>query len=323
MQVGWFGLRRLRTYPNVFVVEPTNRCNLTCNICPAHGFPDIKTREQGDMPLERYCEIIETISKYLTRKGFTRGFVVAHGAGEPLLYRDYIAILLHIRKQGNLKFGFLTNGIRMMESMAAQILETGVDEVGFSINGIDRKDYCRNTGVDAWDQCIENLKTFWRLANGRFPDVPFIRVQTMVFEHSDENMASFIRWALNYSDEVVVQTVRSRTGRQIVPDLHQDSGRRSPCHRVVSPLTIGWNRDVYLCCEDWHGEKVLGNLDEISMGRILTRRREYIKLHRRGRYNDIKLCRDCQNWREPAVKTTIRNGLEELRSPLWCRYRKV
>jgi len=320
MQTGWFGMRWFRNYPNVFVLETTNRCNLKCRMCPSHGFPEIRTREEGDMPLERFCEIIAGISRFVRNKRFPHAFIVPQGAGEPFLHPDFLSMLESIKNHSNLKFGFMTNGLLLDKNLSHRLLDLKPDEVGFSIHGFDRESYLENTAVDGWSTVMENLKYFSSQARKNQKKVPFIRVQTMDFDYSKKK--NFIDIPLQYADELVLQTIRSSSGRQYDLPSSEKKATRKPCHRIVSPLTIGWNRDVYLCCEDWHGEKILGNLDEISLERVLERRREYIKLHRRGKYDDISLCRDCDCWREPSVKISKPGGMEIIQSPLWKRIRK-
>ena len=69
-------------FPTILQIEPTNRCNLKCIMCP-HGCNKISEYKDLSFPLLK--KIIEDIYDYKYLKG-----VHIQGLGEPLLYPDLL-----------------------------------------------------------------------------------------------------------------------------------------------------------------------------------------------------------------------------------------
>ncbi|MEC7946412.1 MAG: radical SAM protein, partial [Myxococcota bacterium] len=112
--------------PLTLEVYPTLRCNLDCVFC------DTTERHRppvDELSAERWLEIIDEAHAL----GVERVFVL--GGGEPLARRDVTPALLRRVKQHGMQGVLTTNGTLLGPTLATQLVETGWDEIHFSIDG--------------------------------------------------------------------------------------------------------------------------------------------------------------------------------------------
>lgn len=104
-------------------IELTTRCPLRCRMCAREGCDEWLS---GDMNLDDF----KKITPYL--KDVER--VVLEGWGESLLNKDLIEIMKLAKAEGP-DVGFVTSGMGLKKRKIIQLLDAGVDFIGFSISG--------------------------------------------------------------------------------------------------------------------------------------------------------------------------------------------
>ena len=122
----WRGGRLLtgfvRKRPIHCIVQVSNRCNLTCGFC---SFWERPAHPRDEMTVEDF----EIISAKLAEGG---AMVVSIEGGEPLLRPDAVAIVrAFARYHHPILF---TNGWRVTESLARELWDAGLTEIGVSID---------------------------------------------------------------------------------------------------------------------------------------------------------------------------------------------
>ena len=111
--------------PMVLEIYPTLACNLDCAFC------DTTERHRppvAELSTARWLSIIDEAADL----GVRRVFVL--GGGEPLARPDAPALLAHIKRRG-LEGVLTTNGTLLRPALHRQLIDTGWDEVHFSIDG--------------------------------------------------------------------------------------------------------------------------------------------------------------------------------------------
>jgi radical SAM protein with 4Fe4S-binding SPASM domain len=70
---------------------------------------------------------------------------------------------------------------------------------------------------------------------------------------------------------------------------------RKPCDRLWRTLTVLVNGDVALCCLDYSGKEILGNVASQPIREIWNsaRYKELRRMHRDSRQDEIPLCKNC------------------------------
>ena len=68
-----------------------------------------------------------------------------------------------------------------------------------------------------------------------------------------------------------------------------------PCDRPMDQAVISANGDVIICCRDWQGQNIVGNVYENTLYEIWhgEKLNNIQKLMSRGEYSKIECCKDC------------------------------
>jgi MoaA/NifB/PqqE/SkfB family radical SAM enzyme len=104
-------------------IELTTRCPLRCKMCIR---TESKDWQYQDMPLEDFKKILPYLKDVEN--------VILEGWGESLLYKDLAECIRLIKKEGP-QVGFVTSGKGLTESRVSELVNAGLDFVGFSIAG--------------------------------------------------------------------------------------------------------------------------------------------------------------------------------------------
>jgi MoaA/NifB/PqqE/SkfB family radical SAM enzyme len=120
---GKFLRRRKRRPFSAWQIELTTRCPLRCRMCIRTESADWQYQ---DMALEDFKKLIPYLKDVET--------VVLEGWGESLLHKDLSQCIRLVKKEGP-QVGFVTSGMGLTENRVAELIEAGLDFVGFSISG--------------------------------------------------------------------------------------------------------------------------------------------------------------------------------------------
>jgi MoaA/NifB/PqqE/SkfB family radical SAM enzyme len=117
-------LSRNRKAFSAWQIELTTRCPLRCKMCIRTESPDWQYQ---DMSLQDFHRILPYLGDVET--------VVLEGWGESLLHPDLAECIRLVRKAGP-RVGFVTCGMGLTVDRVTELIEAGLDFVGFSISGI-------------------------------------------------------------------------------------------------------------------------------------------------------------------------------------------
>ncbi len=136
-----------RPFPTTVEIDLTNRCNHRCSFCfYAEHLAASRDSLETDVIKARISEMA---------KLGTRG-VSFTGGGEPLLHRDYAALVEHTTRAG-IDVGTITNGF-MIRGRLIPLLCESASWVRISMGGGDAKSYEAVQGVDQFDRILGNVK---------------------------------------------------------------------------------------------------------------------------------------------------------------------
>jgi MoaA/NifB/PqqE/SkfB family radical SAM enzyme len=128
-------LERLLGRPKRFSawqIELTTRCPLACRMCIRQG----REWRNADMDFEDFARIAPHLRDVET--------VILQGWGEPLLHPRLVDIVRLAKSQGRdaAAVGFVTSGKGMDRRYAADLVEAGIDFLGFSFAGASADTHC-------------------------------------------------------------------------------------------------------------------------------------------------------------------------------------
>jgi MoaA/NifB/PqqE/SkfB family radical SAM enzyme len=146
------------------IVEITNRCHLNCRMCIRQAWE----AEQGDMPRAAFQELLAQLQTFPTVATLKFG-----GYGEPLLHPDFFAMVEAAHRQG-LRTVATTNGMLLTEERAGRLVDSGLDALYVSVDGVSPEAYAdiRQGGEWAvWQSHLEGLRRLKERSSRTRPDV--------------------------------------------------------------------------------------------------------------------------------------------------------
>ena len=134
--------------PNVLYIETTNRCNLRCKGCILyHG----SYEPNRDLALKEVVMITDQLPKLEK--------IVLHGIGEPLLNKELLEIIRHLKGRG-VSVLFNSNGILLSGRSQHGLIQAGLDELRISLDAASVQGYQKIRNSDQFEQVVENLRSF-------------------------------------------------------------------------------------------------------------------------------------------------------------------
>jgi hypothetical protein len=267
-----------RRFPPVVRIETTNACNARCTICPRRAMQRPIHRMDDDL----FRRIIDECAVAGCRE------VHLHNFGEPLLDDHLEQRVAYAKEKGMARVKVFSNGSLLDERRARGLIAAGLDEIKISFDGATREEFERIRTPLRFDQVVENLARLVTLRNQmRAP----LRIHVACCSTSDK--------------QGTMQMLQTLVDGFAFGKLHNwagpapTNGRRTlrkPCSRLWRTLTILANGDVALCCLDYAGHHLLGQVHTGASLADVWRSAAYQAVrrqHREARQAEIELCRGC------------------------------
>jgi hypothetical protein len=260
-----------------------------CNFHSREVVP-VKERQKGFMDVGLAKNLIDQIGGLEGEK-----WVAFHGAGESMLHKSITDILAYASAYRNMNYGFLTNGMLLNDRASSELLETGLSWICFSIDGTSKEKFEKYRRGSDFELVVNNVRHFIDLKNRKRSNVR-TQINMTVQDEMKSDVDTFVAFWIEYVDEVFISPYRPIGSRKNV--LVHPSAVRIPCYMLEEMMVIYWNGKVGLCCEDWFNEGNLGDASRDSIGMIWNGRSfsQVRRLHQKGRFDKIALCRNCDSW---------------------------
>jgi radical SAM protein with 4Fe4S-binding SPASM domain len=249
-------------------VQTINKCNRSCAFCPSEKFP----RQLKFMSLEIYQRVLAELGSL----GFAGRFS-PYLQGEPLL-DNRLPQLLTLARAALPRAQLLiqTNGDALTVEKGLALFEAGLHKM--IIN------------------CYEDQAQVARMRNlvtemlGRQPDLRIVNGNLGRMIRPEQGQ---IRREIAIDDKTWWREDTAENWGGNIPGALGEPLRQS-CVRPFQQLYVHANGDVVLCCCDWKGEVVFGNvmqasLSQIFSGPLATRYRQNLAQKNRK----MKLCEVC------------------------------
>jgi len=274
-------------HPLDLTLELTNRCDLSCVMCPRNW----SGRPVGDMDIGLFRAIIDQAAEHTQ-------LVDLCLAGESLLHPQVFDAIEHVKARG-MRAYLQTNGNPVDRATARRLAASGLDFLSFSIDGASAETYTAIRSGGDLARVERNLEGF--IAERRQAGSgPFTIVQLIAQRRNAMELEAFRhRWRDSGVDAVRIKPLilNREHGERIGDQLLRPAppGPHPPCVRTWRGLAVYWDGTAVPCCWDLDGCEPLGNLTHDSLidvwrGQTLSGLR---RLQAAGRYDEIPLCRSC------------------------------
>jgi hypothetical protein len=279
------GRDRAPRLPEIVQIEATNICNAKCTFCPR----DDMGRKQGVMDFDLYTRIVDECA----RLGI--GHVRMHNYGEAFVDKRLPEKIRYAKQRGIREVGVITNGSLLGDDVSKAVIEAGLDAINISLDAAGRDTFESTRLGLKYDKVIANVEGLVRIRQELGRRHPKLILSFVRQRNSAEEQAFIERWS-KVADKVHITDLHNWAGT-----LEGRADIRFPCYRQWLTFTVLWDGRVSLCCADFDGRVVLGDLRDSSIEAIAYRRVRREHLESGG----PAICRNCD--------------LPRKDSPLWVR----
>jgi MoaA/NifB/PqqE/SkfB family radical SAM enzyme len=265
-------------FPNTVRVETTNACNACCVICPHHKMS--RPAERMKEPLFR--RIVDECAANDCRE------IHLHNFGEPLLDRQLEERIRYAKQAGLRRVKVFSNGSLITQTRARRLIEAGLDEIKISIDGASQEEFERIRYPLRFEHVIRNIHQLVAVRNERQSKLS-IRVACCSTSDKTATMAALE----NVVDGFSFGKIHNWASEHEEP---REGGLLWPCSRLWRTLTVLANGEVALCCLDYDGRHILGQIDGTTSIRDIWSSSTYRRLrrmHARAQQLEISLCGSC------------------------------
>ncbi|MEX2662974.1 MAG: radical SAM/SPASM domain-containing protein [Vicinamibacterales bacterium] len=243
------GRDRAPNLPEIVQIESTNICNAKCVFCPR----DEMHRRQGIMSLDLFRKIVDECVEL----GITH--VRVHNYGEPFVDRKLVEKVRYAKEKGVAEVGMISNGSLITEEVARGMIEAGLDAINISVDA-SGKDVFESTRIGLkYDKVIANIERLVRLREEYGKRRPKL-ILSFVRQNNSADEQAFIEHWRRIADKIHITDLHNWGGT-----LHQESDVNYPCYRPWLTFTVLWDGRVSLCCADFDGHTILGDMNSSSI----------------------------------------------------------
>ncbi len=314
-------------FPQHVHLEPTNACNLRCIHCHHHrdatGTRSF-SRPFGMMDMGLYREVIDQIAPISSS-------ITLDLQGEPLLHPDALEMLSYGKQRG-LFTSLLTNATRVTKDLARRLLETGLDRIVFSFDGIDKAVYESVRPGARFEDVFLNILNFVRLNHEQGHRVHICMSIIRQSRTEDHIPAYRDFWASLPVDKVFVSDLLNLSGGSGVSGEIELSGKEQlpredwPMCRVPwENIVVNWDGEVTVCPLDYNVVFSAGNVRDALLQDIWNgeRFRAFRRGHLARDYSAIEangpLCGSCNCLWDPEYDM---RGFADFATRAICRQAK-
>lgn len=287
------------TFPMGLLVETINACNARCTMCP---YPSM-TRPKGTMDWDLYKRIVDEVAQHDVRR------FQLNATNEPLLDPQIMKRIRYAKDKGIQGTRFFSNGSLLTEEKGRELLKSGLELMIISLDGATKETYESIRINLNYDVVVGNITRFLEMRKAEGLEFPKVELHMTVSQTNKEQADQFVKQFKPLAD-VVTATVAhdwaGQTGENNPLYVMNNTIPQTPCRRLWYDFNILWDGRVCLCCLDYDGKVILGNVNDQSIAAIWngpaydTVRTAHVN----GEQTTLDLCNTCNEriswWRSDS-----------------------
>ena len=266
-------------------IETVLGCNARCIMCSVGTWE----RKHGMMDPEIFTTIVDQMADFKDHLKSVALFL----DGEPLIDKFLEDRIGECRSKDIPQVGFTTNGSLFNPNRIKSILDAEPDWIVFSIDSLDKETYERIRVRLKFERVQENVHEMIRLRNKLGKRT---RIIARLIEQ-DYNRGQFPEFQKYFSK--LLDNTKDEIHCHGIHNWGMGAGVRdfgtTKCGHIDTKFVIYRDGTVPLCCIDFNGGNVMGNVMnnhilEIFNNHIFSRVRD---IHNAGQRNTMKVCETC------------------------------
>jgi hypothetical protein len=231
-------------WPEIVQIESTNQCNAKCVFCPR----DDMARPQGIMDMALFQKIADECA------ALGIGHIRMHNYGEAFMDRQLVEKVRYAKRLGIPEVGLISNGSLITEAAARGMVDAGLDAINISVDAAG-KEVFESTRLNlSYDKVIANVERLIRIRDEAGKRRPKL-ILSFVRQNNSAEEQSFIAHWRTKADKIHITDLHNWAGT-----LNHESDVNFPCYRPWLTFTVLWDGRASLCCADFDGREILGDL---------------------------------------------------------------
>jgi len=292
--------------PAFLSVEPTTFCNLNCPECFTTQ-PSF-TRPKGALSKETFQKILDDASAY----GF---YLNLYFQGEPFMNPGLVEFIA-MAKQAGFYTAISTNGNFLDKIMAEKLVNSKLDRLIISLDGIDAATYNEYRKNGNFENVITGIKSLIAVKKRLGKRYPFIELQFLLTRKNQHQQKEIKKFGRQLGvDQVKIkafQLVNMNSAEEWLPEkstryktdtsgmVRLNSKLHNRCFRMWSSCVITWDGNVIPCCFDKNASFVMGTI--INQGLNEIWKNETYRIFRHKVFSERKNIDICCNCSEGLSK---------------------
>ncbi len=284
--------------PERVTIETIFGCNANCKMCVIN-LPT--KRKKGLMSPEMSKHILDELSPYKAKIEKLDLF----GLGEPLLDPYIFQRIEYAKDKGFRNIAISTNADLLLKKKQKKLLDTGIDTVLFSIDGVKKETHEKIRRGVKFERVVGNCQSIIKMRDEGNYQTRFV----MRFIKQDCNKAEWEPFRKFWTSKLS----KEKNDLVILYDMHTWGGKilsknailkgsaenpeieKKPCHHLYNLIVLA-DGTVPLCSEDFlEGRYNFGNVKNKSSMEIFNCQRfnKIRQIHLEGKKNTLELCKEC------------------------------
>jgi MoaA/NifB/PqqE/SkfB family radical SAM enzyme len=194
---------------NQVTLPVTDRCNLSCKMCPRHAAPGLIEEDMSDEIFQAVLEIAPKIIQVCTQC-----------LGEPLLNKNIFQIIRRLKERmpEEGQVGCSTNGTLLNEGNAVALLDSGIDFLIFSLDGAERETVESIRVGAKFDTIIQSINNCVKYRKTKGSQKPRIEANFVMMEDNIRQIPRYIAMCADLGIDSVLLSYScdSRTGKFLI-----------------------------------------------------------------------------------------------------------
>jgi len=296
------GIPTMKGLPLAISIEPTTACNLRCPECPS-GLRSF-TRPTGMLDEKIFSGVIDQLAPVLMNLTF-------YFQGEPYLNPKFLDMVSYASGK-NVFTSTSTNAHYLTDDSARKTIESGLDRLIISIDGVSQETYEQYRVGGQLDKVLEGTKNILKWKKKLKSRTPHVVFQFLVVKANENDIPRLYQLANEMGvDEVKLKTAQIynyENGSDLMPENQKYSRYQknsnglfsiknpllNQCWKMWSSCVITWDGKVVPCCFDKDAKHVMGDISampfkEIWFSEPYQAFRQSILRSR----SEIEICKNC------------------------------
>ncbi len=280
-------------FPKYFEIETVNACNARCIMCTINEWAGNDSQVMSNKLFNKFVDEVSRFSDWIE-------IICLNRDGEPTLDKEISSKIKRLKDVGIKKVRFITNGQNLNDKLAREVLESGVDEVMFSIDSLKKEIYESIRIKLNFDKVLENTLNYIKIRNEINPSsqvtIRMVELPQNINERA--NWLEFWNNKISQIDKVYTMPMHN-WGNQLEEDeLKVKYYANKPCISPFSSISIHSDGKIGICAADYNTKHYMGDFNNETIEKIWQNYKfnDVRECHITNNRNKYNLCRGCDIW---------------------------